>query len=91
MSHEFTEDVADGSMCICGVPALTHHLVEESWQEPNIRAANEHLHRQLRLKDERIAELEGKNRWLWGEVQRLQDLALTSLEELNEQLNGEAA
>lgn len=22
--HEFTEDVADGSMCICGVPALTH-------------------------------------------------------------------
>jgi hypothetical protein len=26
--HEFNEDVADGSMCMCGVPALTHHLVE---------------------------------------------------------------
>jgi hypothetical protein len=25
--HEFTEDVADGSMCICGVPALTHAQV----------------------------------------------------------------
>lgn len=27
--HEFDEDVADGSMCTCGVPALYHHLVEE--------------------------------------------------------------
>lgn len=25
--HEFTEDVADASMCICGVPALTHGTV----------------------------------------------------------------
>ena len=25
--HEFTEDVGDGSMCICGVPALTHDQV----------------------------------------------------------------
>lgn len=27
-AHEFTEGVSDGSMCICGVPALTHHLVQ---------------------------------------------------------------
>lgn len=26
--HEFREDVDDYSMCRCGVPALTHHLVE---------------------------------------------------------------
>jgi hypothetical protein len=25
--HEFTEDVDDASMCICGVPALTHDAV----------------------------------------------------------------
>ena len=24
--HEYTADVSDGSMCICGVPALTHHV-----------------------------------------------------------------
>jgi hypothetical protein len=26
--HEFDEDVNDGSMCMCGVPALYHHLAE---------------------------------------------------------------
>lgn len=26
--HEFEEDVDDGSMCICGVPALGHEVVE---------------------------------------------------------------
>lgn len=25
--HEFIEDAEDGSMCICGVPALTHAQV----------------------------------------------------------------
>jgi hypothetical protein len=25
--HEYTEDVNDGSMCICGVPALGHAQV----------------------------------------------------------------
>lgn len=25
--HEFTEDVDDASMCVCGVPALTHDAV----------------------------------------------------------------
>lgn len=25
--HEFTEDVGDASMCVCGVPALTHDAV----------------------------------------------------------------
>jgi len=27
--HPFNEDVADGSMCMCGVPAVSHHLVEQ--------------------------------------------------------------
>lgn len=27
VGHEFTEDVADASMCICGIPALTHDSV----------------------------------------------------------------
>ena len=26
--HEFRENVNDGSMCLCGVPATVHHLVE---------------------------------------------------------------
>lgn len=26
--HEFEEDADDGSMCVCGVPALTHACVE---------------------------------------------------------------
>ena len=26
--HEFDEDVEDGSMCMCGVPALGHEIVE---------------------------------------------------------------
>jgi hypothetical protein len=26
--HEFDEDIEDGSMCMCGVPALMHFLVE---------------------------------------------------------------
>lgn len=25
--HLFDEDVTDYSMCVCGVPAMTHHLV----------------------------------------------------------------
>lgn len=25
--HDFTEDVDDASMCVCGVPALTHDRV----------------------------------------------------------------
>lgn len=25
--HEFVEDIDDGSMCICGVPALSHDVV----------------------------------------------------------------
>lgn len=25
--HEFTEDVADASMCVCGVPAISHDAV----------------------------------------------------------------
>lgn len=28
-AHEFTEDVDDYSMCVCGIPALTHDLVYE--------------------------------------------------------------
>lgn len=28
--HEFTEDVADGSMCVCGLPALGHDDVTEA-------------------------------------------------------------
>lgn len=27
IAHEFTEDVNDASMCLCGVPALTHDQV----------------------------------------------------------------
>lgn len=27
VSHQFTEDVNDASMCICGIPALTHDSV----------------------------------------------------------------
>jgi len=26
--HEFEEDTDDGSMCLCGVPASSHHAVE---------------------------------------------------------------
>lgn len=29
-SHRFTEDVDDYSMCVCGVPADSHHLIEET-------------------------------------------------------------
>lgn len=32
--HEFEEDVDDGSMCLCGAPAQTHHVVEPSVQQP---------------------------------------------------------
>jgi hypothetical protein len=28
--HEFTEDVSDGSMCICGIPALDHDAFESA-------------------------------------------------------------
>jgi hypothetical protein len=94
MSHEFTEDVADGSMCICGVPALTHYLVEEAWQEPNIRAANEHLHRQLAAKDARIRELESEVLGLRTEADDSEDMAKywhRKFQELNAQMNGEAA
>lgn len=28
--HEFREDVYDMSMCLCGVPAMVHHLIEPS-------------------------------------------------------------
>ena len=29
VTHEFTEDINDASMCVCGIPALTHHVSDE--------------------------------------------------------------
>ena len=32
--HEFEEDVEDYSMCLCGVPAMTHECVEPATSTP---------------------------------------------------------
>jgi hypothetical protein len=37
--HEFDEDVDDYSMCMCGMPALTHYLVEETVVTPTATSA----------------------------------------------------
>ncbi len=44
----------------------------EQAQEPNLRAANEHLHKQIEALRDRIAVLEADKRWLEIENKRLQ-------------------
>lgn len=31
--HDFEEDINDASMCMCGIPALTHDLVYALMEE----------------------------------------------------------
>lgn len=44
--HEFEEDVDDASVCLCGVPALTHAAVEpvEPWHQPSDPDTKENDH-----------------------------------------------
>lgn len=60
---------------------------------PNLRAANEHLHKQLKLKDKRIAELEAEVRGLRVEADDSEGMAKhwhRKFQELYALLNGEA-